>query len=79
MKHFCLKNSYWSSLCGAKGSAASLQCQASGLIPHPLTQWAQWVKGSGIPTAVVYVTTAAQIWSLAQELHVPGVAKRKKQ
>ena len=37
--------------------AASLQCQDAGSI----LGLAQWVKGSGIATAVVYVTTAAQI------------------
>ena len=35
-------------------------------------------KGSDFATAVVKVTTAAWIWSLAQELHTPQDSKKKK-
>ena len=39
----------------------------------------QWVKGYGVATAMVYVTVAARIHSLAQELpHAVGVAIKKK-
>ena len=39
------------------GSAESLQSQDTGSIPGP----AQWVKGSGIATAAMYVATVDQI------------------
>ena len=50
---------------GTRGSAASLQCQDTGLILGSV----QWVKGS-IAAAMAQVTTAAQIGSLAQKLHM---------
>ena len=49
-------------------------CGSKDLIPS----LAQWVKGSGIAAAVVYVTTAAQIHSLAQELPYAECAAIKK-
>ena len=45
----CLKCSFGSSCCGARGWAASWECWDSGSIPC----LSQWVKGSGIATAAV--------------------------
>ena len=40
---------------------------------------AQWVKGSGIATAVVWVAAVAQIQSLAQGLsHAVGITIKEK-
>ena len=39
-------------------------CRDTGSIPGPV----QWVKGSGIATAMAQVTAAAQIQSLGQKL-----------
>ena len=41
-------------------------CEGAGLIPELV----QWVKGSGVATASVYVTAVAQIQSLAHVLWV---------
>ena len=54
------------------GLAASLQRQDTGSIPGP----ARWIKGSSVATAAAPVATVAQIWSLAQELHVPQAAEK---
>ena len=59
----------WSSHCGTTGSAASLQHQDAGSIPG----LAQWVKESGVATAVTWVEAVAEIWPMCQ-----GVAKKKK-
>ena len=65
----------WSSRCGTVGSVASLQHQDdAGLIPGP----AQWVKGSGIATAAVWITALAQIQCLAQEVPHTVVQSLKK-
>ena len=46
-----------------------------GSIPSEM----QWIKGSGVAVAVVQVTAAAQIQSLAWELpYTAGVAAKKK-
>ena len=39
----------------------------AGLIPF----LAQWVNGSSVATAVVYIATVAWIWSLTWKLHMP--------
>ena len=57
------------------GLAASLQHQDASLISSP----AQWGKGSSIATAAAQVEIAAQIWSMAQELHVPQGGQKTKQ
>ena len=45
------------------------------MIPSP----AQWVKGSGIAAALVWVTAVARIQSLARELpYAKDVAKKEK-
>lgn len=46
-----------SALCGATGSAVSLQCQFVQSVPSP----AQWVNGSGVATAAAWVETEAGI------------------
>ena len=68
------KSVIWSSSCGAVGSAASLERWDAGSIPT----LAQWVKGSGVPSAATYVATVAWIWPLARELPMPWAAKTKK-
>ena len=64
----------WSSHCGTKGLAVSLQCQDAGSIPS-LTQW---IKGSGVATSVSQAATLAQIPSWARKLHTPEAAKKQK-
>ena len=59
----------WSFLCGAMGSAASLQHQDAGSIPTS----PQWVKGFGIATSVAGVGTLA--WGTP---YVVGPPKKKK-
>ena len=49
-------------------SVESLKCQDAGSIPG----LAQWVKGSGVTAA------AAQIQSLAWELHMPQDGQKRK-
>ena len=50
MKYACgKKEGCWSSCCGVTGLATPLQHQVTGLIPSLV----QWVKGSGVATAVV--------------------------
>ena len=68
------KSTLWSSCCGAKGLEVSLQRQHAGWIPSP----AQWVKGSGIATAAMWVATMAHIWSLAWKLYILRDSQTKK-
>ena len=53
---------------------ASLQRLDIDLIPGP----EQWVKGSVIATAAASTQLWAQIWFLAQELHIPWGSQKNK-
>lgn len=59
----------------ALGSVVTLQRQDTDSI----AQLAQWVKWSSLSAATAQVTTAARLWSPAQELHMPWGGQKRKQ
>ena len=61
---------FWSSLCGAAGSAASLEHWDTGLTPSP----AQWVKD----LALLELWLRSQLWLRSDPLLWGGQKKKKK-